>query len=315
MLSRAICRYRLFRAAPQLTARQRDSAARLFAEAHAPFAQTGTLLLRCAAGFGIWYWDRSKLAAHEPLRQVSPESVWRDAGDGWRIVQCVEGFEAQYWQDDSLIASSWRRQIFTQAQWTSFALSVDQPASPATTEAPTPVSLPLANSAWRAAIVKPSLGWKDAERAGVSVAICAVAVAALFAAQALKSERGAEHSRVRAAAIEDALRQDQDVARALEQRRLIRDFATIAPPSQVLMASAEAHEALSRFGLRASTWRVSADGMSVIVDAPIGEAPVRDIVAAMEEAPHLCAVVPEIAGAGRFELRADVCSEARQGRT
>ena len=53
---------------------------------------------------------------------------------------------------------------------------------------------------------------------------------------------------------------------------------------------------------------VSAEGLSLIVDASVSDAPVRDIVAAMEEAPHLCDALPEIAGAGRFEIRANVAS-------
>ncbi len=308
VLSRALCRYRFYRASSALTGSQIAKAARLFAEANAPFSATGTLLLSTPGGVGVWYWDRAKLATHEPVREVSPESVWREAGDGWLVVACVEGYEGQYWEAGALIASTWRRQVFTPAQWSAFALSVDAPAIAAPPEPPAAIALRLEHGSWRGKVVKPPLGWGDAERAGISVAICAAAVAALFAGQALHSGQIANHERARAETVEQALRGDRDVTRAMEHRRLLRDYAAATQRPQALLAVAEAHEVLSRFGMRASTWRVSADGMSVIVDAPIGGAPVREIVAAIEETQHLCGAVPEIAGAGRFEVRAAIAS-------
>lgn len=286
-------------------------AARAFAEAHAPFADSGMLLLRSSAGVEIWYWDRAKFAALPPVRQASPESVWREPGEGWRVAECTEGFEAQYWQDGALIASTWRRQSFAPAQWTAFALSVEAPAIPAPAEPPTPVSLPMSNGAWRDRIVKQPLGWRDVERGAITLAICAAAVAALFTGQALRSGQIASTQSERAAAIEQTLREDRDVARAREHLRLLRDYRSVTNGAPGLLAAAEAHAVLARFGLRASSWRSSADGVSLIVDAPIGEAPVRDIVAAMDEAPHLCDAVPEVAGAGRFEIRAAIsCGDA-----
>ena len=55
---------------------------------------------------------------------VVPETILRDAGDGWRVIACAEGVEAQYWEDRTLLASSWRREPFTREQWTAFALGV-----------------------------------------------------------------------------------------------------------------------------------------------------------------------------------------------
>lgn len=308
VLSRALCRFRFYRAPQALSGSQLAKAARVYAEANAPFANTGTLILRAGNGVGIWYWDRAKLAAYEPVGQASPESVWREAGDGWRVVECVEGFEAQYWEAGALLASTWRRQPFSEAQWSAFALSVEGAAIGAPEGPPSPVFLPLDSGAWRSNVVKPPLGWADAERAGVSVAICGAAVAALFAGQALRSDQIAARETGRAAAIEQTLRADRDVGHAMDQRRLLRDYANATRQPQVLTAVAEAHEVLSRFGVRASTWRASGDGLSMIVDASISDAPVREIVAAMEEAPHLCGALPEIAGAGRFEIRAQIAA-------
>ncbi|MEQ1820594.1 MAG: hypothetical protein ABL871_18480 [Terricaulis sp.] len=306
VLSRALCRFRHYRAPQNLTSSQLAKAARVFAEAHAPFANTGMLILRSLNGAGIWYWDRAKLAVHEPVGQVSPESVWREAGAGWRVVTCVEGFEAQYWQEQRLLASTWRRQAFTAAQWNAFALSVEGPTEAPPVEPPAPVALALIDGTWRGKIIKEPLGWRDAEKVGVTVAICGAAVAALFAGQALHSDQIANREQARAETIEQTFREDRDIARALEQRRLVNAYAAVTRHPQVLIAATEAHEVLSRFGLRASTWRANEEGLSVIVDASISDAPVRDVVAAIEEAPHLCNAVPEIAGLGRFEIRADI---------
>ncbi len=306
VLSRALCRFRAYRAPQTLSGSQLAKAARVFAEAHAPFANTGMLLMRSNNGAGIWYWDKSKFTALEPVGQVSPESVWREAGDGWRVVACVEGFEAQYWQDQQLVASTWRRQDFTPTQWNAFALSVEAPVIAAPSEPPSPVTLLLVNRTWRGKLLKEPLGWHDAEKASVTIGICAAAVAALFAGQALHSDQNAHREQDRAEIIDQTFREDRDIARALEQRRIVNAYSAATQRAQVLIAITEAHEVLNQFGLRASTWRASDEGLSVIVDASISDAPVRDIVAAIEATAHLCNAVPEIAGSGRFEIRADV---------
>lgn len=306
VLSRALCRFRAYLAPQNLSGAQLAKAARVYAEVHAPFASTGFIVLRAANGAGIWYWDREKLKAFEPIGQVSPESVWRSPGDGWHVLACVDGYEAQYWQGGDLLASTWRRQSFTVAQWSAFALSVDAPVLAPPTTPPEPVALPLVDGTWRGKLIKDPLSWRDLEKAGVSVAICAIAVAALFCGQALRSGQIAEREQARGGVVAATMREDREIARALEQRRLITAYAAATAHSRVLTAATEAHEALSRFGLRASSWRVSEEGLSLIVDASITEAPVREIVAAIEEAPHLCNAVPEVAGPGRFEVRANV---------
>lgn len=306
VLSRALCRFRRYRSPHALSGSLLAKAARAYAEAHAPFADTGTLILRAANGAEIWYWDRAKLNAHAPVGQISPESAWRVACEGWRVVACVEGYEAQYWEANSLIASTWRRQPFLPQQWSAFILSVDQPKLAAPVEPPDPVALPLTDTSWRKREIKEPLSWLDAEKAGVSVAICATAVAAVFCGQALASGSIAARAHERLTTAEEHLREDREIARALDQRHLIQSYAAMTQHPPLLAAVADAHRVLSRFGLRASTWRASDDGLSVIVDASISDAPVRDIVAAMEEAPSICTAVPEIAGAGRFEIRAAI---------
>ena len=289
-----------------LSASQRPRAARAFAELHAPFEETGILILRAPAGAEIWYWDKSKLGAQAENMRVSPESVWQEAGDGWRVLACAEGFEAQYWSGEQLMASTWRRGPFTESQWAAFALSVDEPDAPPPTTPPAAISSSLVDTAWRRRVIGQPLGWRDVERAGVSVAICGAALAAFFSAQALRSDITARGEHARLESIQESFRQDSGLARALEQRRLLREYAAAVEQPPVLRGAAEAHAALAAFDLRARSWRADAEGLNVIVDAPIAESPVREVVVAIEEAPRLCGAVPEIASSGGFEIRARI---------
>jgi hypothetical protein len=306
IISRALTRLRIYRAPPKLNFFQRAQAARVFAEAHAPFDTTGTLILRTKIGAEIWYWDQSKLAALAPLGHVLPESIWRAAGDGWRILRCAEGVEAQYWEGGCLQASTWRRQDFSADQWRTFVLSVAKPALAAPSDPPPTIDLAMSETAWRWRVVAPAPSWGDAERASLTVAICAAAVTAFLCGQAIKSSAIAHREQARIEAIEQRFREDARLSEAVEQHRLLTEYARATQQRHVLIAATEAHEVLSRFGLQAETWRISNGRMSLIVNGALGETPVRDVVRDIDEADHLCAAMPEIAGAGRFEIRANV---------
>ncbi len=306
ILSRALTRFRVYRAPLTLNFFQRAQAARVFAEAHAPFDNPGTLILRTDIGAAIWFWDRNKLAALEPLGRVSPESVWGAAGDGWRIVECAEGVAAEYWEAGCLRASTWRRQDFTADQWRTFVLSVASPSVAAPADPPPPIKLPMSSIAWRWRVIGPPPSWRDAERASLTVAICAAAIGAFLCGQAIKSSAIAQREEARIEAVERTLREDAPVAEAIEQHRFLTEYARATRPRHVLIAATEAQEVLSRFGLQADTWRISDGQMSLLVNGVLGETPVRDVVRGIDEADHLCAAMPEIAGAGRFEIRANV---------
>lgn len=309
LLSRALCRFRAFRAAPGLTGGQLTRAARLYAEANAPFADSGMLLLRAPYGASIWYWDRVKLGNSATLKRISPETVWQAPGDGWRIVTCAEGYEAQYWEAGCLLASTWRREPLTPQQWAAFTLSVDAYNTDPPTNPPTPETPALRGVSWRRRVIHPPLGWRDVQNAAVTVTICAAAVAALLSGQALRHAQSARAEQARIEIAEQQLRHDPDLVRARQQITLLQDYARSTPTPVALSAAVETLETLSSFGLQASSWRVEAGAMSAIVDASISEAPVREIVAALEAKPHLCGAAPEIAGEGRFEVRARVVQD------
>jgi hypothetical protein len=305
VLSRALCRFRLYRAPTTIRPSHYSRAARTFAELNAPFEDSGWLILRAPAGAEIWYWDKSKLGSLPKDARVSPEAVWQAPGDGWRIVSCAEGYDAQYWSGKRLVASSWRRGVMTSAQWAAFVLGVGETESPAPSEPPAPVSLSLGDRDWRRRVIGPAPTWRDAERVGGSMAICGAALAAFFAGQALNSEGVTRREQSRLAQVQETLRSDPSFRRAMDQSLLIREYNAAVQHPRVLLAAAEAHSALATLGLRASSWRASDRGLSVIVDA-LGTTPVQQVVDAIEAAEHLCGAVPEIAGPGQFEVRVSV---------
>lgn len=305
VLSRALCRFRLYRAPTTIRPSQYSRAARTFAELNAPFEDSGWLILRAPVGAEIWYWDRSKLGSIPKDARVSPEAVWQAPGDGWRIVSCTEGYDAQYWSGKRLVASSWRRGVMTSAQWAAFVLGVGETESPAPAEPPAPVSLSLVDRDWRRRVIGPAPTWRDAERVGGSMAICGAALAAFFVGQALNSEGVARREQSRLAEVQETLRNDDVFRRAMDQSLLVREYNAAVQQPPVLAAAAEAHSALAALGLRASSWRTSDRGLSVVVDA-LGTTPVQEVVDAIEAAEHLCGAVPEIAGAGQFEVRASI---------
>ncbi len=310
MLSRALCRFKLFRGTPGLTRSQLARAARTFAEAHAPFEATGSLILRTPAGAAIWYWDKAQLAVlgAGEARVVSPESVWRAPGEGWRVLACAEGFEAQYWEDGGLIASSWRREMLTRAQWAAFALNVDA-TQQAPDAPPTPQVLPRDDRSWRRAEIRTPLSWRELERGAISIALCASALATFFTAQALNHEGAARADRRALDALEERVAEDAQLARVRERLTLMAEYDAATRTPRALAAAADAFEVLSRFDVTPQAWAVVDETFRLEIEA--SGTPVRDIVAALEAAPGLCGVTPELANAaGGIELRAAIVASA-----
>ncbi|ANP45716.1 hypothetical protein ATE48_07185 [Candidatus Viadribacter manganicus] len=306
VLSRALCRYRFFERPADLSNAEFAKARQLFAEAHAPYPNTGMMILRAPKGASIWYWDKAK-SAEFPNAEISPESVWRGVGeDGWRVITCAEGYEAQYWQDKTLIASSWRRQALSAAQWRAFVLSVEAQGLAAPELAPSPIEAAFADGAWRRSLVKAPLSWADVEKIGFSAALCALAASALFCGQGLRFGAYSAEARARHSELEARFRDDRELARALLHYRQVEAFSAASDRALVLTALTEAQETAGEFGLNLRAWRADSAGLSFSFESAIGETPVREIVSAIEAQPHLCNATPEIAGPREIEVRADL---------
>ncbi len=318
VLSRAWCRFKLYRAAAGLSTSQVARAARLHAEEHAPFAQSGTLLLRTPQGVAIWYWDKDRIAdasarAGRAIGSCAPETLYRDAGEGWRILVCAEGLEAQYWEQGGLIASSWRRGAFTHAQWAAFVLGVENATMDAPDAPPEPVYAPLQPEArWRRQQIREPLSWRDSEIVALGIALVGLGVAAFYGGQGAQFQNRAHANLSRVAEIESLAESDPATRDVRDRLSLIRGYSAAMQDADVLAAAADAFEVFDRFGLVALDWSVDQKHFRAILNAAAPETSLREIVADLEGTTSLAHVVPQFPGRdlaqqdGNIELTADV---------
>lgn len=309
VLSRALCRYRHFRAPAGLSPRQVASAARTFAQAHAPYEDTGSLIFRTPLGAGVWFWDQARVAAacaDAAPRALVPEPLLRGPGEGWRLLECVEGYEAQYWESGALIASTWRRNIFAREQWAAFVLGVDAPLLDAPDSPPALDHAPLRMGAnWRRNLIGAPLTWRDGEQMLLSGALCALALAAFFGGQAMRHDQAARADTRAAAALEASMSQEPAQQRVRERLDLLRAYQAATASVDALGASSEAIAVLAGFGLEPLRWRADQEGLSVTAPGNVNDLPVRDIVTALEATASLCGVEPAF-GQGEVEFRARI---------
>lgn len=308
MLSRALCRFRLFRAPAALTRTQIARAARTFAAAHAPFVDTGSLVLRSPHGAEIWYWDKSELPAG--AASGAPESVLRAPGDGWRIVACEEGFEAQYWERGGLLASTWRRQAFTPEQWAAFVMGVEGAERDAPNAPPPPEQVRLQLGArWRGRQIKAPPTWRDGELYALTAGLCAAALTAFFVGQALHADLRARGYAARLAALEQRVASDPRLERVREHMAVLRGYNGVGGGADVLSAAADAFAVFGQFGLEVNSWRIDARSFHATLNASMMDLPLREIVAALEATPLLCGVEPNLSSQqGMVELMASTPS-------
>ncbi len=309
LLSRALCRFSLYRASPGLSRAHIARAARTHAEANAPFAETGALVLRSPHGAEIWYWDKAQVSigvSPKALRTLAPESLFRGAGEGWRILACVEGFEAQYWQEGGLVASTWRRRAFTREQWIAFAMGVEAAAHEPPDAPPAPTSTQVLTRAhWQGREIKPPLTWRDAETAATSFALCLSGLAAFFVGQGLHFEDDRRAIAREAVAIEESIASNPALQRAREHAALLRAFNAANAGADALAAAVDALVVFKQFGVEAESWRADQAGFHATLSASISEIPLRDVVAALEATPLLCGVEPNLSSReGALELTA-----------
>lgn len=311
VLSRALCRYRHFRAPPGLSRRQVAGAARTYAQAHAPFDNASSLIVRTPLGAGIWFWDQTRVAAAysgAPPRVLVPESVLRSDGEGWRVLACDEGVEAQYWEDGALLASSWRRTPFTREQWAAFALGVEGPALRPPNDPPPATEAPRRGDAqWRRNVIGEPLSWRTGETVCATIALCAMALAAFFSGQALRYDGAAAADARAVAALETSMAADPAQQRVRERMGLLGAYHAAHSGVDALGASAEGLAAFAQLGLEPQSWGVGAGVFSASIAGGVSELPVREIIAALEATPSLCAAEPAFLE-GMVEFRARVTS-------
>jgi hypothetical protein len=123
VIARELCGFAHFRAPGSLGGGAQLRAARLQASLIGPYADTGTLITRSRADFGIWWWnaawvkERLSAAGLPESTRLLPETMVRPAGNGWRLVRASSGFELQVWEADFLLGDVWSRRPLTDEDW------------------------------------------------------------------------------------------------------------------------------------------------------------------------------------------------------
>jgi hypothetical protein len=273
LVARERCRFELFRAPPGLGASAALAAARLHAEARAPYDQPGTCLTRQGDLFGMWWWDQGWAAerlasAGAPLdARLLPEAMAQPEADGWRILRGASGYEAQSWNNGFLTASSWRRRPFDQQSWSAFARQRQDSLAPAPETPPPAQSLPYT---WRSLYRRRLVTARSAEGIlplAVSVtALLLVGVTALLIGQGLKMKQ--EDARVkRELAFEQSRPHFSQRPRlTAESQRLQALQAAAGRPDPILLVG-QAQRILQPFHLKVTSFEATADEITVTVPA------------------------------------------------
>jgi len=279
----------------------------MFAEAHAPFPDSGTLILRAPFGAAIWYWDNS-LVEPAARGRVVPETVLHTPGEGWRVVACYEGFEAQYWQDGALLASTWRRSPFTREQWAAFALSVEGAGLGPPDTPPAPVDAAIrANTNWRSREITAAGGWRTLSRAAIAGSFVSAATAAFAFGQGLQISELLKKDNEAQAAIASRLERDPGVGSKRDNLAMLREYRDAMAGTDVLSATADAFEVFQKFGLKVSDWSVDQTKFKATLNAKASEIPLREIISTLEDKDMLCQVTPRVTnGDGGIEITATV---------
>jgi hypothetical protein len=286
LLSRALCRYRVFPLLDDSNPARRLAAIDLKIAEWSPYADTARLVYEDGRRIGVWIWDRTAVEAQieaaglRPERvTVLPETALQPRGtDGLRHVKTFDGSEGQWWVDGLLAASRWWPQPPDSAEWVRFQRAAGVPPDAATEsagEALLPAELPrpwLSGSTLRAGTTAGGLPVVPAYWALGAAYVLLIAVyvgqslgnavtlgdidSELATATANAQPRAAERSDARAAL--DAVNRLQALAPYPGQLELFVKVSDILP----------------RNGTKVTAWSFQSGDLEFTVAAPTGvEAP------------------------------------------
>ena len=149
VLSRALCRYRVFPLLDDSSPSKRLAAIDLKVSEWSPYGETARVVHEDGKRAGVWIWDRQAVNAHiqaaglRPERvTVLPETAMQPRGtDGLRHVKAFDGSEGQYWVNGLLVASRWWPEPPADAEWIRFQRAAGVPPEAALEHAGMPEQL------------------------------------------------------------------------------------------------------------------------------------------------------------------------------
>ncbi|MBU6374215.1 MAG: hypothetical protein KJS97_15930 [Alphaproteobacteria bacterium] len=312
---RGQCRFHRLTFPVGMTTRARDQAARLYAEANAPFPASDFVIVRGKDAAAVWWWDRAVVEqALGDVRayragDVLPETLFQPPAEGVRCVDLGDGYDAQIWEGGELVATSWRRRAFSNDQWAAFLVAGGVDASVAPT--PSPVAATHdARARMIARIARPPLGWPDVQRAALWTTAIGLVLTGGLTGLGLGWSGKAESLRAALVATEAAQDSDPMFRRARADLAAVRSYQAQMATPDALGLAAHALATLRGLNVTPTVWAV--EGARLTIEYPVGAgAPANTVAAALEADPAFANVTPRVdTDLGVVRLTADVTPRA-----
>ena len=281
LLSRALCRYRVFPLMADPSPSKRLAAIDLKIAEWSPYGDTARLVHEDGRRTGVWIWDRSAVDAQieaaglRPDRvTVLPETALQPRGEnGLRHVKTFDGSEGQWWVDGLLAASRWWPEPPDEAEWIRFQRAAGVPPESAIDAAGLPQALLELPRPWLSGTTfRP--GASSAQRvmpAYWALAAAYVLLIALFIGQTIgdRLTLGRIDSDVAAAtaAAQPRMAERADARSGLDA---INRLQALSPYPSQLELFVKIDDIIPRNGTKLTEWSFQAGELEFTVDAPTG---------------------------------------------
>lgn len=297
LLPRRLCRLQPYVPPQRLSGRAAADAALLFAEANAPFADTGTFVARAGRQFNVWSWDRRRINHILPNKLkgatvLVPETVFHAPRDGVAIIDLGgAGIEAQVWDDGVLVASRYNAEAIAPAAWALFLQSAavegpDLPPQPEARSFSPPPDLGAID-------VQPGPEWRRIANGAVA-GLFIVGALTLFQLGSVMHLSTALSTEKAAIAALDQFRLGQSEQAAIQRQltALRRTRALVDQPNPVSVL-ADALTLAQTYGISISTFAVEQDRVRFGIEGGDPDA-LQDFAVALEDSPTFAAVTPQL---------------------
>jgi hypothetical protein len=285
VLSRALCRYRVFPLLADSNPAKRLAAIDLKIAEWSPWPETARLVYEDGKRIGVWIWDRASVDAQIEASGLRPErvTVMPETGlqprgvDGLRHVKTLDGSEGQWWVDGLLAASRWWPEPPDRAEWVRFQRAAGVPPESSSEAAGEPEALPELARPWLSANA-----FRSGQTLGRRLAPAYWALAAgyvlligVYAGQAIADRIVLSRIEAeRAAATAEAQPRIEERAAALRDLDAAAKLQALSPYPSPLEIFVKIADMLPRNGTKLTQWSFQTGELEFTVVAPTGvEAP------------------------------------------
>jgi hypothetical protein len=308
LLSRALCRYRVFPLLDDSNAAKRMAALDLRITEWSPYADTARLVYDDGKRIGVWIWDRAAVdaqieaAGFRPDRiTVLPESALQMRGqNGLRHVQCFDGSEGQYWIDGLMVSSRWWPAPPDDAEWVRFQRAAGVPPDVALETAGVPELLPELLRPWvTGSTLRAGRGSFRAGPAYLALGAAYLLVIGVYLGQSVTNQVAvASMEADLQTATHDALPRAGERNEALTALDAVRRLKALTPYPGQIELWAKVAGVLPRNGTKVTDWIYQGGQLEFTVSAPTGvDAP--NYIKAFQAVPGFSGVSADHAGSDK----------------